>query len=583
MKYYTANQFEYSDSVCYLYNTLRSQQNYLPRNTFGNSGLAGNDFVYNYAFPFGFNYSRNYYETNFYTPYTIYFYNTRIPYTDLFYVFGAQKEQFFKMTFSYNIKKNWNLSANFLRIASTGFYIKQKTDNTSFSVSTSYKTKTNRYMLLVSGAFNSVKHEENGGMPNDSAFFAGRINYDPSLADARVFRLNKNAFIKQYLNLGHQVNDTMPVNVNSRFILTSSFDDYAPKYTDANPKSGYYDETYYDLTRTLDSTYVSKLENELAWKRVDNLKHRGVLDMIGGGLSLKHQYITIEQWVSKVRKINMTRNNILVGAELNNQYSKNKFYWKLKAAYGLSGYNKDDYEWSGIISKVFKDSLSRISLSVQSKAYAPPFIYNVYVSNHFKWLNDFAKSKEQTVSAALTLHKLDLSLTAGLTNYSNILYFYTDALPKQYEKTIPMLWFFLVKNFEFYNWHLDNNARYQKVPNFSVIRVPEVILQHALYYENDVFKKAMRLQIGVQLLYNTAFYANAYMPATGQFYMQKQRMYGNYPIIDFFLNMKIKAVDAFFKIDHLNSGLNGYNYMLTPHYILNRRVFRLGVSWKFWD
>jgi hypothetical protein len=47
--------------------------------------------------------------------------------------------------------------------------------------------------------------------------------------------------------------------------------------------------------------------------------------------------------------------------------------------------------------------------------------------------------------------------------------------------------------------------------------------------------------------------------------------------------MKIKIVNAFFKIEHLNSGFSGNNYMLTPHYAMAPRTFKFGVSWKLFN
>jgi hypothetical protein len=482
------------------------------------------------------------------------------------------------MAFSFNVKKNWNITANFSRIKSLGFYQRQKTDDTFFALSSNYKTSDNRYMLLISGIVNVIKNEENGGMLNDSAFFAGRSTYNAMLGDAINFRLNKNIFLKQYLNLGHKINDTAPVITSSRFILTSTFDDFAQKYTDGNPSAGYYKNIYYDSIKTHDSTYVLKFENELAWKRVDNKKHRHIGDMIGLGAGLKHQYISVEQ-----RNMDTIFNNVLSWAELSNLYTKNKFWWSLRGSYGVKGYNKNDYEISGLITKFFKDSLSSISLHVKSKMVEPDFIYNEYLSNHFMWMNEFDKRMEQSIAASLFLNRYDFGLDIDFTNYFNVLYFDTIAVPRQYKGRIPVFSASLNKNIEFHNWHLDNKINYQNVPDSSVIRVPQFILKHALYYENDLFKNAMRLQIGFQVFFNTSFYANAYMPATGQFYLQTEKKYGNYPVLDFFLNAKIKVVNIFFKIDHLNAGFSGNNYMLTPLYILNQRSFKVGVSWKFWD
>ena len=164
LKYYTINQFEYQDSISSMENTLTDFQNYTQRNTLGNSGQAFQNFIYKTNKPFGFNYGINNFEDYFYTPYNLRFYNTRIPYTDLFCVFGSKKEQFFKLAFSVNIKKNWNITANFSRIKSLGFYEKQKTDHTFGALSSNYKTANNRYMLLISGIINNIKGEENGGL-----------------------------------------------------------------------------------------------------------------------------------------------------------------------------------------------------------------------------------------------------------------------------------------------------------------------------------------------------------------------------------------------------------------------------------
>lgn len=34
---------------------------------------------------------------------------------------------------------------------------------------------------------------------------------------------------------------------------------------------------------------------------------------------------------------------------------------------------------------------------------------------------------------------------------------------------------------------------------------------------------------------------------------------------------------------HVNSGMGNKEYFLTPHYPLNERIFRFGVSWNFFN
>ncbi|HRG52114.1 MAG TPA: hypothetical protein PLL00_04710 [Bacteroidia bacterium] len=579
LKYYTANQFEYSDSANYVFDKFQDFHNFLGKNTLGNIGMANDDFRYKASRVFGFNYGKNNYEKYYYTPYNLKFYDTRIPYADLFYVFGTKQEQYFKMAFSYNIKKNWNVTVNFSRIRSKGFYQNLVPNHTFFAVSSNYKTLNNRYMLLASVCFNTIKNTENGGLKADTMLFNGEIsNAKFELANAKNYRRNRNAFVKQYFNLGHRENDSVPIIPSSRFILTTEFDEMAQTYDDINPLLPFYPAIYYDSTKTFDSSHIYKLNNELTWKRVDNKKHRGVMDMIGVGASIQHQLVEVKQ-----REIYKTINNIFAGAELNNLYSKHKLWWKAQYRYGLSGYNKDDYEIYGILSKGVIDSLSSISLSYKSTAYAPDFMFNQYSSNHFKWENNFDKVSEQSITAGISIPKYDLFLSADYTSYKNLLFFDLQSLARQYDTTFNMFSVQLKKNISFFNWHLNNTVIYQNVPNYSVIPAPEWILQHSLFYENDLFKKALRMQIGFELFYNSAFYSNAYMPVLGEFYIQSQRMYGGYPMVDFFLNMKIKIVNAFFKIEHLNSGFSGNNYMLTPHYAMAPRTFKFGVSWKLFN
>ncbi len=585
LRYYTIDQFEYSDSITVVDNSLLGFQNYLPLNTLGNTGLPYDRTTLKNEQAVGFKYGRNPMQEYCFTPYALKFYNTRIPFSDLFVVFGSKSELLFKMTLAYNVKKNWNFTANFSRIKSTGFYTLHKTDETFFALSTNYKSNNNRYWLLASGIVNDTRNEESGGMTNDSILAKKEIinggmvrTAFSSLNAAKNYKFNKNIFFRQYLNLGYRKNDSAAIVPTSRFILTSSFDDMSQKYLDNLPLSKYYSAVYYDSVKTHDSSYVLKLENELAWKRVDNLKHRGFMDMIGGGVSVKNQYIQVKQ-----REIDTALINFIGAAQLNNLYSKRNIFLQVSATYGLNGYSKDDYTLRASASKSWADSLAALVIWAKTGAQAPDYSYTRFSSNHYKWVNNFEKVKATTIAGSLSIKKYDFAIQADLTSYTNVLYLDPYAQARQYLGTIPVFSIQLQKNIRFFNWHLANNITYQKAPDSTVIRVPELIFQHALYFEKDVFKKAMHVQIGLSVYYNTAYYANAYNPALSQFYLQNDKKYGNYPVVNFFFNAKVKVVTFFFKIDHLNYGMTGNNFMLTPDYLLSTRAFKLGVSWKFWD
>lgn len=601
--YFSVSQFEYPDSLTYIQNTLNNFQNYLERGNLGNNGLPFNDPYFKLSSNIsnlGFNYSKNNFENYFYIPGKLKFYNTRTPFSDLFYVIGSKKEQVFNMTFSYNVKKNWNITAFLNRVRSEGFYLNQNTQHNLVAISSNYKTLNNRYNLLASVTYNNAKNQENGGIAEDSVFFAGGITDKKQLAvnltAAKRQTIYRSIFLKQFLNFGPKSTDTSSHNAiipKSRLVFTTLYDNNISKYTDNFPSSGYYSAIYYDSTNTFDSIYSSKIENEIAWKLLENKKSRGAFGMIGLGLNLKHQLLVVEQGeiISLLSGVNTTHllnidtafSNIITGAELYNTFTKNKFWWHVAAKYAIKGYNKNDYYAVAIFKKAIKDSSNIVILKLENKLQAPDFIYVHYTSNNFKWNNNFSKTHEYCIMLNLLINKYNMTLGAAFTSYSNVLFFNDLAMASQYKGSIPVFTAFLKKDFTFSNFHINNKINYQHVPDYSVIRVPEFILEHSLYYENDLFKNAMRLQIGFSLFYNSAYYSNQYMPATGQFYFQDKNKYGNYPFVDFFINARVKTVRIFFKIDHFNYGMIGNNYMLSPHYPMNDRVFKFGVSWRFFD
>ena len=124
---------------------------------------------------------------------------------------------------------------------------------------------------------------------------------------------------------------------------------------------------------------------------------------------------------------------------------------------------------------------------------------------------------------------------------------------------------------------------YQSTNYQAIVSIPNHVANGALYYQGNLFKKALQLQIGFNAQYFSEFNGLAYMPATNIYYVQTRKMTGDYPFIDFFLNARIKPVRFFIKIDHVTQGFLGNNYYLTPGYLQNDRAFKFGLNWLFFD
>ena len=133
------------------------------------------------------------------------------------------------------------------------------------------------------------------------------------------------------------------------------------------------------------------------------------------------------------------------------------------------------------------------------------------------------------------------------------------------------------------NLKLNSRVVAQYVEANLPIRIPNLVTYNSLYYSNWIFKKALFIQFGIDIWYNTSYYADAYMPVTSVFYNQNVKKIGNYPYVDAFVNFKIKNARIFVKLAHLNSGLMGNRYYMVPHYPMYDRSFKFGVSWVFND
>jgi len=90
-------------------------------------------------------------------------------------------------------------------------------------------------------------------------------------------------------------------------------------------------------------------------------------------------------------------------------------------------------------------------------------------------------------------------------------------------------------------------------------------------------------QTGFSVKYFSKFYANEYNPAISSFHIQNDRKIGEFPLIDFFANAKIKQTRVFLKVEHFNSTLTGNSFYSSPSYPYRDFIVRFGLVWNFFN
>ena len=103
----------------------------------------------------------------------------------------------------------------------------------------------------------------------------------------------------------------------------------------------------------------------------------------------------------------------------------------------------------------------------------------------------------------------------------------------------------------------------------------------------DRFKiaKVLKVDLGADMRYFTKYFAPDYSPALGQFAIQdngeQNVKTGSYPIVNVYANMHLKQTRFFIMMSQVNA--TDGNAFLTPHYPINKRVLRFGLSWNFFN
>lgn len=559
--------------------SINNFQNYLPRNTNGNYGLPSAPLYFQYQVKtLGFNLYQAPYQNDMISADNVKYYQSEGPYASLTGIAGSKQEQNFRMIFTNSFKNKLNLTVVFNRYGGLGFLNRQQTFTNNFYTSSNYTNKNNRVGYYAYFLYNKVKHLENGGIKDDSLFLENvqigknllPVNLSNAKREVRYSTINFNPWLRLNKNDSASVlSHYLEYEVNYSGNFTEYNDDGI--YTDK-----FYSLTYFDTLATKDSTH---------WRTISNaLNYTLKINPIDAKLRIgfKNEYNQVHQYFDSTLMNNMVNAGFYL--------HEDNYDGFIKADYIVSGSNQNDYSLEisnryrkSIFYDLFRSPLVA-NLNVQLEKRHPDYMHNLWYSNHFQWQNNF--SPVDKFQGRLNLGTEDGRFQVGVISQSikNFIYFDEFARPQQTPVAIQNLAIYLKKDFLFFK-HLGLNLgyTYQSSSYQAITSTPNHVADGALYYQGNLFKKALQLQIGFGAQYFSEFNGMAYMPATNVYYVQTQKMVGNYPFVDFFLNARIRPVRFFIKIDHVAQGFLGNNYYLTPGYLQNDRAFRFGLNWVFFD
>lgn len=442
------------------------------------------------------------------------------------------------------------------------------------------------------------------GRPENSKIFGAEPEQDKKAKNNRISVSGKAA--ADSLLLAEDVtkkdtewlkNEYVPV---TSFIHTLKFDNYRRIYEAYDTPENYYAEKF-------------NIDNSLGGDSIyDKTKHYSLKNTVGiamlegfnkwakAGLKI---FATSELRYFALPALNggttsYNEHNMSIGAQISKTEGRTLHYSALAESWVTgedAGQIKLDLN-ADLNFKLFGDT---VQLAANAYFYRlnPTFFYRHYHSQHLWWDNGLSKEIRSRIEGIFRLNKTRTALRISFDNMKNYTYFaqkYTvtesygradnTVSVRQNAGGISLLTMQLNQDLSLGPINWENSVTYQKSSNDDILAVPALNVYTNLYVKFKI-AKVLSVDLGADVRYFTKYKGQDYSPALGQYTIQDNGeanvKIGNYPIVNIYANMKLKHARFFLMMSHVNAG-NG-EYFLTPHYPINSRVLRFGVSWNFFN
>ena len=394
-------------------------------------------------------------------------------------------------------------------------------------------------------------------------------------------------------------NEYVPV---TSFIHTMKFDTYrriyqayeTPKdfYADTfNPAGNYPGDSIYDKTthyRIQNTFAISLLEGFNKWAKA-GLKAFVTSD-------LRHFTLPTETEIAKA----YNEHNLSIGGQLIKSQGKTLHYdatletWLTGKDAGQLKIDAD----ADVNFALFGDTV-RLQASGFFHRLNPTFYYRHYHSKHFWWDNDdMSKIIHTRIEGKFGYEKTKTTVRVAFDNIKNHTFFamgynVTDDFGRtgntlsvvQKSGAISLLTLELQQKLKLGPLHWDNVITYQKSSDDMALPVPDLNIYTNLFLRFKI-ARVLKCDFGADARFFTKYYAPDYSPALGQYAVQtgeNRTEVGNYPIVNVYANFHLQRTRFFVMMSHINAGQGKPDYFLAPHYPLNQRIFRFGVSWNFYN
>ncbi len=508
---------------------------------------------------------------------TVKYYNTKSPFASVQWVLGGKGRSYAHFTFNRNINPRWNVGFNYRILQIDKITARQQKGDRAvrsnyFDIFTSFQSKDSTYSLFLNARRDFIRALENGGVKTGENFEYSDL-FEKQGISTWLTQAESNDK-RGAIHLFHQL------NLASGFQLYHIGDLYRQinRFNDEDPHNAYYDFIVVDSAQTRDRTEFKSFRNEVGVKgSMFKLFYNGYAAF--RKYSIDYKYIYEDNFYLETEKW-----ETYVGGRIGLQLDS------LVQVRGWAEWMLDDrYIIQGSIKTRWFEASAKRSVST------PAFLPQAYRGSHDLWINYFENVQGTEFKGNLIYESKVFSIYPGLrfSTFKNFIFLKEDTaatgqrvLP--YQTSGYQTWASPELNLSltlFKHLTIKGQGIYTRILENSddAMQYPELFVNAQVAYADIWFKDNFDFQVGVDTHWKSGYYAPNYDVTTQQFFTQQRYLAPAFPIIDLFLNVRIKRARIFVKYNNALMTFMDYGNVPTPFYPGIRNLVDFGFDWSFFD
>lgn len=504
------------------------------------------------------------------------YYNTKSPYTNLFYMQGSFGHNRLDLTHSQNLNPRLNLTLNLSKYNSSkqidATNAEQKLiDHWNYDISTNYSSKNKKYLIL--GTFYHFNHKqiEQGGLlvkenlpigisdlkSNYRRYYASQ--YTEGVYNTERWN-NVHTYQQMVLKNGFQVFHVLDYEHQKHIFVDP---DFAQNSTQKSYNIAGIDLQNDSLVQNFS---FGVLSNKVGFKG----RYKGFNYLLHG----RQRFYRLDNKFSKVFKTDL-KSETFLGGSLG-------YYFK-----DSSNYLNTDAEFSANLKNFLlnaKLSFKGLEGTFYQSVIPVGLFYDNFDNGILNWKNNFKGLSTTHLKAGFNLNYKGINIKPEVANTLLGNYIYLDQKLKPIQTTTIINITNLILNIGI------NRERFRASNQFilnihnakDIYKLPTTI-NYTNLEVNFTYAKVLKLYLGSDIFFKSKYTADAYSPLLNQFYLQDDFKVWGVATVDPYLSFQINKVRLAFKLLHANQGFRYQGFYTTPYYLAIPRSLAIKVEWPLFD